>query len=82
MPAFPVLWEAIVPGSNEIYLRWFIATYKTCLPFMERFGTVDPRVGDPDTLAERLVEEALANRAQGVTAPFASAWAIKSSSGK
>jgi hypothetical protein len=49
---------------------------------MERFGTVDPRVGDPDTLAERLVEEALAHRAQGVTAPFASAWAIKRSSGK
>ena len=77
LPEPRVLWEAIVPGSNEIYLRWFISTYKGCLPLMERFGTVDPRVGDPDTLAERIVEEALAHRAQGVTSPFASAWAIK-----
>ena len=44
---------------------------------MQRFGTVDPRVGDPDTLAERIMAEAFSRRAQSVTGPFASAWSIK-----
>ena len=55
----------------------FVLTYKTFLPLMQKFGTVDPRVGDPETLAERITAEAFAKRAQGVTGPFASAWAIK-----
>jgi hypothetical protein len=44
---------------------------------MQRVGTVDPRVGDPETLAERIIAEAVAKQAQSVTAPFASAWAVK-----
>jgi hypothetical protein len=54
-----------------------VLTYKTLLPVMQKFGTVDPRVGDPETLAERVIAEARAKRAQSVTGPFASAWAIK-----
>ena len=78
LPEPKVLWESVVPGSkDDIWLRSFVLNYKTFLPLMERFGTVDPRVGDPETLAERIRAEGIARRVQGVTAPFASAWAVK-----
>jgi hypothetical protein len=78
LPEPKVLWESVVPGSkDDIWLRSFILTYKNFLPLMQRFGTVDPRVGDPDTLAERIMADVLARRAQGVTGPFASAWTTK-----
>ena len=78
LPEPKVLWESVVPGSkDDIWLRSLILTYKNLLPFMQRFGTVDPRVGDPNTLAERIMADALSRRAQGVTGPFASAWATK-----
>ena len=49
LPEPKVLWELVVPGSkDDIWLRSFALTYKTLLPLMERFGTVDPRVGDPE----------------------------------
>jgi len=51
--------------------------YKAFPPLMQKFGTVDPRVGDPEALAERIMSEAIARRAQSVTGPFASAWAVK-----
>jgi ubiquinone/menaquinone biosynthesis C-methylase UbiE len=78
LPEPNVLWESVVPGSkNDVWLRSFVLSYKTFLPLMEWFGAVDPRVGDPDTLAERIMAEAFTRRAQSVTGPFASAWAIK-----
>jgi hypothetical protein len=49
LPEPKVLWESVVPGSkDEIWLRSFALSYKAFLPFMQKFGTVDPRVGDPD----------------------------------
>jgi hypothetical protein len=78
LPEPKVLWESVVPGSkDDIWLRSFMVSYKTFLPLMQKFGTVDPRVGDPETLAERIVSEAITRRAQSVTGPFASAWAVK-----
>ena len=78
LPEPKVLWESVVPGSkDDVWLRSFMLTYKTMLPMMQKFGAVDPRVGDPETLAERIMAEAIAKRAQSVTAPFASAWATK-----
>ena len=78
LPEPKVLWEWVVMGSkDDIWLRSFMLTYKTFLPLMQKFGTVDPRVGDPETLGERIVAQAIARRAQSVTGPFASAWAVK-----
>ena len=71
LPEPKVLWESVVPGSkDDVWLRSFVLTYKTFLPLMQKFGTVDPRVGDPETLAERITAEAVAKRAQGVTGPI------------
>jgi SAM-dependent methyltransferase len=77
LPEPRVLWESIVPGSDDIYLRWYISDYKTLLPLMERFGTVEPLIGDPETLYERILVAARATRSQSVTRPFASAWAVR-----
>ena len=77
LPEPRVLWESIVPGSDITNLRWFISTYTTFLPLMERFGTVDPAVGDPDTLFDRIAAAVTAVRAQGVTPPYVSAWSVR-----
>ena len=78
LPEPRVLWESIVPPSGDLrYLRWFVLMYQTFLPMLERFGAVDPAVGDPATLHDRLVEEWGSARAQGGTPPYASAWAIR-----
>jgi len=78
LPEPKILWESVVMGSkDDVWLRLFVMSYQTFLPLMERHGTVDPRVGDPDTLADRIRAEAYARRAQSVTGPFASAWATK-----
>lgn len=77
LPEPRVLWEAIVPGSRDIYRRWFVSTFRTLLPHMERLGTLDPRVGDPDTLFERLAAEKLERPVQSVGPHYASAWSVK-----
>ncbi len=77
LPEPRVLWESIVTGSDIKYLRWFVLMYQTFLPIMERFGVVDPVVGDPATLQDRLMEEWTSSRAQGATPPYVSAWAIR-----
>ena len=53
-----ILREAPVVGSPELFLQWGVATYKAFLPTMERLGIVDPAIGDPETLIERLLVEA------------------------
>ena len=66
LPEPKVLWESVVPGwKDDVWLRSFVLTYKTFLPLMQKFRTVDPSVGDPETLAERVMAEARAKRAQG-----------------
>ena len=50
-----------MPGSkDDVWLRSFVLTYKTLLPMMQKFGVVDAHVGDPETLAERIIAEARA----------------------
>jgi ubiquinone/menaquinone biosynthesis C-methylase UbiE len=77
LPEPRVLWESFVPGSDPTFLRWFIATYETFLPLMKRLGTIDPAVGDPATLFDRILEEGLAHRVQFVSPPYVSAWATR-----
>ena len=58
LPEPHVLWESVVPGSDPRHLRLATLTYETLLPLMQRFGRVDPRVGDPATLYDRVLSEA------------------------
>ena len=64
-------------GSPELFLQWGVATYKAFLPTMERLGIVDPAIGDPETLIERLLVEARDHSGQFVTPIYAGAWATK-----
>jgi 2-polyprenyl-3-methyl-5-hydroxy-6-metoxy-1,4-benzoquinol methylase len=77
LPEPRVLWESVVPGSDTMWLRLLVKQYETSLPFMERLGLVDPRVGDPATLYDRILAAGRAARTQGATSPFASAWAVR-----
>jgi SAM-dependent methyltransferase len=77
LPEPRVLWESVVPGSDRKWLDLLVKQYETFLPFMERLGVVDPRVGDPATLPDRILAAARAARAQATTSPFASAWAVR-----
>jgi SAM-dependent methyltransferase len=78
LPEPRVLWESVVPGSKDTtWLLSLVKSYETFLPFMERLGVIDPRVGDPATLYDRILAAAKAARAQGATSPFASAWAVR-----
>jgi len=79
LPEPRVLWESVVPGSDTMWLRLLVKQYETFLPFMERLGVVDSRVGDPSTLYDRILAAGKAARVQGVTSPFASAWAVRPS---
>jgi SAM-dependent methyltransferase len=81
LPMPKVLWESIVPSSDLQFLRLGVLTYETFLPLMQRFGTVDARVGDPATLYDRLFNAAVAARAQSVMMPYASAWARRDEPG-
>jgi SAM-dependent methyltransferase len=81
LPIPKVLWESIVPGSDLRFLRLGVLTYETFLPLMQRFGTVDPRVGDPATLYDRLLNAGVAARAQSVMMPYVSAWARRDEPG-
>ena len=72
-----ILREAPVVGSPELFLQWGVGTYKAFLPTMERLGIVDPAVGDPETLIDRLLVEARDHPGQFVTPIYAGAWATK-----
>ena len=72
-----ILREASVVGSPELFLQWGVGTYKAFLPTMERLGIVDPAVGDPETLIDRLLVEARDHPGQFVTPIYAGAWATK-----
>jgi ubiquinone/menaquinone biosynthesis C-methylase UbiE len=78
LPEPSILCESVVvPRSDTTWLRSLVKSYETFLPFMERLGVIDPRVGDPATLYDRVLAAGEAARLQVVTSPFASAWAVR-----
>ncbi len=64
-------------GAEVIYWRWLVATYKSLLPHMQSYGMVDPAIGDPATLLDRIVAGARETRCQALTAPNIGAWSIR-----
>jgi SAM-dependent methyltransferase len=78
LPTPHLIWESIVGGYGSPLWRLSAMTYRSMLPEIARLGLVPADVGDPDTLADRLVAVAAAVRAQIVSKPQACAWAIRS----
>jgi SAM-dependent methyltransferase len=77
LPAPYLIWESIAGGYNSPLWRLFAMTYRSMLPHFSRLGLVPAEGGDPDTLADRLVEAAAAVRAQIVSKPQSCAWATR-----
>jgi SAM-dependent methyltransferase len=73
-----LIWESIAGGYSSPLWRLSAMTYRSMLPQIARLARVPADVGDPATLADRLVAAAAAVRAQIVSKPQSCAWAIRS----
>ena len=78
LPTPRLIWESIAGGYDSPLWRLLAMTYRSMLPQIAGSrGVASAEVGDPDTLADRLVAEAMAVRAQIVSKPQSCAWAIR-----
>ena len=78
LPTPRLIWEAIAGGHESPLWRLLVMTYRSVLPQIAASQGLGPGdVGDPATLADRLVAEAKAVRAQIVSKPQSCAWAIR-----
>jgi SAM-dependent methyltransferase len=77
LPTPRLIWESIAGGHESPLWRLLAMTYRSMLPHIARLGLAPADVGDPGTLADRLVAEAVAVRAQIVSKPQSCAWAIR-----
>jgi 2-polyprenyl-3-methyl-5-hydroxy-6-metoxy-1,4-benzoquinol methylase len=78
LPTPNLIWESIAGGHDSPLWRLLAMTYRSMLPHVaakQRLASAD--VGDPDTLADRLVAQAMAVRAQIVSKPQSCAWVIR-----
>jgi 2-polyprenyl-3-methyl-5-hydroxy-6-metoxy-1,4-benzoquinol methylase len=78
LPTPRLIWESIAGGHESPLWRLMAMTYRSMLPQIAASqGPAPADVGDPATLADRLVAEAKAVRAQIVSKPQSCAWAIR-----
>jgi 2-polyprenyl-3-methyl-5-hydroxy-6-metoxy-1,4-benzoquinol methylase len=79
LPTPRLIWESIAGGHESPLWRLTAMTYRSMLPQIaaSQGGLVAATVGDPATLADRLVAEARTVRAQIVSKPQSCAWAIR-----
>jgi ubiquinone/menaquinone biosynthesis C-methylase UbiE len=78
LPEPRVLWESIVPRSDQLYyFEWLVASYIALLPHLERCGFVNSEVGNKSTLYDRILTASRRARAQMAGFPQVSAWAIR-----
>jgi SAM-dependent methyltransferase len=78
LPTPRLIWESITGGHESPLWRLMAMTYRSILPQIAGSPWL-PRedVGDPATLADRLVAEARVVRAQIVSKPQSCAWVIR-----
>jgi hypothetical protein len=78
LPTPSLIWESIAGGPDSLLWQLLAMTYRSMLPHIAaNRGLAAEDVGDASTLAERLVAEAAAARAQIVSKPQSCAWAIR-----
>lgn len=78
LPTPRLIWESIAGGHDSPLWRLLAMTYRSMLPQFaanQRLAPAD--VGDPATLADRLVADARAVRAQIISRPQSCAWVIR-----
>jgi hypothetical protein len=73
-----LIWESIVGGQSSPLWQLMAMTYRSMLPrIVTSRGLAPADVGDPGTLADRLLAQAAAARVQIVSKPQSCAWAIR-----
>ena len=78
LPTPRLIWESVAGGHESPLWRLMAMTYQSVLPQIAASpGLAAAHVGDPATLADRLMAEARAVRAQIVSKPQSCAWAIR-----
>jgi SAM-dependent methyltransferase len=77
LPTPHLIWESIAGGYDSPLWRLLAMTYRSMLPHIARLGVAPADVGDPGTVADRLVAAAAAVRAQIVSKPQSCAWVIR-----
>jgi len=77
LPSPHLFCECLIGDSTSLIPRWWALTYRSMLPHIARLGLEPTSVGDPETLVERLEAELAAVRAQVVSNPQISAWAVR-----
>jgi SAM-dependent methyltransferase len=78
LPTPRLIWESIADGHSSPLWRLMAMTYQSMLPrIVTRRGLAPADVGDPGTLADRLLAQAAAVRAQIVSKPQSCAWVIR-----
>jgi 2-polyprenyl-3-methyl-5-hydroxy-6-metoxy-1,4-benzoquinol methylase len=78
LPTPHLIWESIAGGYDSPLWRLSAMTYRSMLPHIAASRGLAPAdMGDPGTLADRLIAAAAAARAQIVSKPQSCAWAIR-----
>jgi hypothetical protein len=77
LPTPRVIWESIAGDHTSPLWRLVAMTYRSMLPQIIHLELDTDDIGDPDTLADRLMAAAAAVRAQIISKPQACAWAIR-----
>lgn len=78
LPTPTLIWESIAGGCDSPLWRLSAMTYRSMLPhIVASRGAAPADVGDPATLADRLIVAAAAVRAQIVSKPQSCAWVIR-----
>jgi 2-polyprenyl-3-methyl-5-hydroxy-6-metoxy-1,4-benzoquinol methylase len=77
LPMPRLIWESIAGNHASPLWRLAALTYRSMLPQIIHLGLAAADIGNPDTLADRLMAAAAAVRAQIVSKPQACAWAIR-----
>jgi SAM-dependent methyltransferase len=77
LPTPHLIWESIAGGPASPLWQWYSMAYRVLLPHILSLGLAPADDGDPETICDRLTEQAAALRAQIVSGPQSCAWAIR-----
>jgi SAM-dependent methyltransferase len=77
LPTPHLIWESIAGGPASPMWQWLALGYRVLLPHFPSLGLAPADDGDPETIGDRLIAEAMALRAQIVSVPQSCAWAVR-----
>ncbi len=77
LPAPQVLCECVMGGPDSLIIPWRVQSYQALLPTIDRLGLKRAELGELNTLQDRMIAAARAERTQFISNPEACGWAIR-----